>query len=594
MPSDIFLVQLESAVFLDGSIYNLGLLSIGTVLKNNGYAVKALMTQNFRDMTYAERMDMFRAESPAIVGFNVNSDNVHGVAYMAEDVKRAVPAARVVVGGPLASIEKERLLDRGPFDFVMVGEGEYSILALCRILIGDREPLSPDLFIKTYASSLDEVPGLVFRRGGRFVSVPRIPFIKNLDDLPSADYTLTDVPMAFKYSSGRGCPFACAFCSQGVHAKGYRVLSPERVVSDVMTNMRRLGARAVGIVDDTFIAHRERAEKICSLLKREREKSDFIFCCEGRVDILDRNPDLVDVLYDAGLRSLQMGIENGNQKILDLYNKRITLSQIEKVVGGIAAHGGISIVSNFILGGPVETPETIRNTIQFARHLIRLAPGLFECSLAFLCPYPGTEIAANPAKFGLRIIDDEWVKTLTVKNPSCETDEAGREYLTRMGMEFDRAVLEEMMKVVPDLSFEQIDFHAMLYRYGLVTNYYSVIISNLGSVSEWYSLRNVFGAMRLCEIPSERLKSVCPRRIGRYTVASSGGYRLEGWVRPVFVSSEEEKAVWDLSSGKLTVGAVAEAVAKRFRREPDDMLTGTILPFYERMEKSFHMAFGKF
>ena len=100
MKFDIFLIQLESAVLLTSSIYNLGLLSIASVLQNSGYSVKALMTQNFRDLSYSERINLFKESAPSIVGFNINSDNINNVAYMAEEIKKVLPSVYIVVGGP--------------------------------------------------------------------------------------------------------------------------------------------------------------------------------------------------------------------------------------------------------------------------------------------------------------------------------------------------------------------------------------------------------------------------------------------------------------------------------------------------------------
>lgn len=589
---DVLLIQLESTVFLSNSILNLGLISIASTLKSNGYSVKAIMTQNIIDMSFNERQTFFKEQNPKITGFNINSDNIFQAAYMAEEIKSLVPSSIIIAGGPLASIEQEKILEKySCFDMAAVGEGEFLTLSLCRLLIGERQPINPKYFLETKQTSLDQIKGLIYRDGDKIRVVPRIPYIEPLDMLPPLDYTITDVPMSFRYSSGRGCPFRCAFCSQGVHAKGYRCFSPERVVNDITSNLRRLRAKAVCIVDDTFIARKERAEQICSMFAEERKNLDFVFCCEGRIDIFYKYPSLIKTLYDAGLRSVQMGIENGNQRILDLYNKKITLNQIETVIKNIYAHGNISMISNFIIGGPEETTETLENTLEFVLKLMRLAPGFFEAIWAFLCPYPGTEIAANPEKFGIKIIDNEWVKSLSIKTPSCVSKSLDKNTLSIKGIEFEKILNKEMIEITKGLSFEDINFHVDLFRYGIVTQYYSKIISETPSINSWYNLR-LNNSKRLSEIQEKELKEFTPLR-----TAIKSQYRdyylLKGWLEDIKIVSNEEKVAYDLSSGKLNIEEIAFEIAKKFQIDPSEALENVLIPFYKKLEKSFHIIFKK-
>jgi radical SAM superfamily enzyme YgiQ (UPF0313 family) len=92
------------------------------------------------------------------------------------------------------------------------------------------------------------------------------------------------------------------------------------------------------------------------------------------------------LLKDCGLRLLMVGYESGNQAILDRIKKGITLEEARQFTRhchelGIVIHG------TFILGLPVETKESIENTIRYAMEL-----DVFSLQVSLAAPYPGTEL----------------------------------------------------------------------------------------------------------------------------------------------------------------------------------------------------------
>ena len=80
------------------------------------------------------------------------------------------------------------------------------------------------------------------------------------------------------------------------------------------------------------------------------------------------------------------GIESGNQMILNNLRKNITIEQIKSAI--VATHkAGIQSVGYFMFGSPGETPETIRQTIDFARSL-----ELDFAQFSVTIPFPGTDL----------------------------------------------------------------------------------------------------------------------------------------------------------------------------------------------------------
>ena len=80
----------------------------------------------------------------------------------------------------------------------------------------------------------------------------------------------------------------------------------------------------------------------------------------------------------AGVKSIEFGIESGNQEILDYYDKKITLDPIRNAVK-LSKKTGFLTIGNFILGAPIETEKHIDDSIEFAKEL--------NLDFAFFYPY---------------------------------------------------------------------------------------------------------------------------------------------------------------------------------------------------------------
>ncbi len=131
--------------------------------------------------------------------------------------------------------------------------------------------------------------------------------------------------------------------------------------------------------DDTFTANLPRARDIA----RRLAPLGVTWSCNSRANL---DYDTVRTFRDAGLRLLVVGYESGNEQILRNVKKGVTLDQMRRFTR--ACHqAGVSIHGTFILGLPVESRETIEQTIRFAQEL-----DLFSVQVSLAAPYPGTEL----------------------------------------------------------------------------------------------------------------------------------------------------------------------------------------------------------
>jgi anaerobic magnesium-protoporphyrin IX monomethyl ester cyclase len=122
---------------------------------------------------------------------------------------------------------------------------------------------------------------------------------------------------------------------------------------------------SVFIVDDNFLSEKKRAERIMDLLIEEKVPLEIWI---AGVRVTDADKELFQKMKRAGVKSIEFGIESGNQEILDYYNKKITLDAIRNAVK-LSKKTGFLTIGNFIIGAPPETINHIEDTIRFAKEL---------------------------------------------------------------------------------------------------------------------------------------------------------------------------------------------------------------------------------
>jgi hopanoid biosynthesis associated radical SAM protein HpnJ len=182
--------------------------------------------------------------------------------------------------------------------------------------------------------------------------------------------------------TGRGCPAQCTFClwPQTIGGHQYRVRSAQNVADEIQY-LKSLfpQVREFFFDDDTFTANLPRAREIA----RKLAPLGVTWSCNSRANV---DLETVKLLRDSGLRLFLVGYESGSEEILRRIKKGIGLEEMRRFTR--ACHeAGVIIHGTFILGLPVETPQTIAETLRFAQEL-----DVFSIQVSLAAPYPGTEL----------------------------------------------------------------------------------------------------------------------------------------------------------------------------------------------------------
>ena len=369
----------------------LGLAYLAACARKAGFRVAILDAgaQNLSEQRTA--VEVARLD-PAVIGFSATTFNWPVVVQTANRIRRLLPEATILVGGPQLSLYPQECLSEDAFNLGLVGEGENALVQI--------------LQRRKAHASLIGIPGTFVREEGSIAQGPKPVPIEDLDSLPLPAlellpldrYRALTLPSPFvSIVTSRGCPYRCRYCSQVFAGGVYREHGAARVVEEMTRAKEQFGAREIVIFDETFAMNLRRAQAICTELIRKNLGATFN--ARTRADLLDETT--LEAMAAAGCRSIHVGIESGSDHVQTLMNKNLDLGKVAASLG-TARRLGIRTRGYFMIGFPGETLKQIEQTIDLATRL-----PLDWASFTITFPHPGTEIYAQGLAEG-RYQSDYW------------------------------------------------------------------------------------------------------------------------------------------------------------------------------------------
>lgn len=335
----------------------LGLGYVAATLRNNRHDVMIIDRDALPNSD--ERIDQaIRIFEPDVVGFYVMTWTFQQADNIARRIKRINPNIKTVIGGPNVSSFPRLSLQYGEFDFAVMGEGGITTVEL----LGALEK----------GGKLEKIKGLIFEKDGQVIMNEPRPWIENLDNVPFPAWDL--LPIGRYYDifarkrrfatmiASRGCPFNCTFCDRKNRmGKKWRVRSPENVVEEMELLNSQYGIKEIMFFDDNFILNKNWIYRLCAEIRRRQ--LGVIWECRARVDMVDRS--LLGEMKNAGCYRIRYGMESGDDEILKILKKEITVSQ-SRECAKITKEAGIEIFAYFMMGSPQETSRTLEKTLSLA------------------------------------------------------------------------------------------------------------------------------------------------------------------------------------------------------------------------------------
>jgi anaerobic magnesium-protoporphyrin IX monomethyl ester cyclase len=357
----------------------IGLTYIASYLRNKKIDVKIFDAQ----IEKASIQEVVKDFNPDIIGITCTTFLVPITIEVAKLLKDEFPDTLIIVGGIHPTIRPQDFLKEKAIDFVAIGEGEITMYEFITAIEEKRDPAS--------------IPGIMCMREGKVLAGPPRELMKNIDELPPPDaddlmkegyQTSPDTRTGSKIGvilTSRGCPFNCIFCANRLLTKGkYRTHGIDRVCGEIENLIRNYHVTQLFVQDDNFAADKKRAKELCREFIRRKFNAEVSWWAEARVDCVDE--ELLSLMAQAGCKIISYGLESGNQRLLDLIDKGITIEETKKAIE-MTKEAGIDIRASFILGLPTETREESLRTIAFAKEL-----AIDQVRFALATPFPGTKL----------------------------------------------------------------------------------------------------------------------------------------------------------------------------------------------------------
>jgi len=383
---------------------------MSSYLKKRGHRTDIIyLKEKLNKENVASLIDFLRESKTDIVGFEVYTLWLKETKKLTKKIQKELGIA-VIWGGAHAIGSPEECIKIA--DMVCIGEGEESLLELLNSMKKGK--------INT------KIKNIWFREGNKIIKNKLRELEENLDKYPFPDYatdnsyvlekerlrllTKKDIDeiVSAKYSiiGSRGCIFSCTYCCNNQKRKKYLGLGKyfrRRSVKNVIEELRWAKdnfahVRYVRIWDDLFMSRDiKELKEFCKLYKKY---IDMPFSCRLQFALVTN--EILDLLKDAGVRDIELGIESGSDRVRREVFKRFTPPEKILEVANELNKRKIDTVYNIIFNNPYENvddlKEAIKLLIKFPRPL-----NLQGFNLIFL---PGTDIYEKALKDKLITLQD--------------------------------------------------------------------------------------------------------------------------------------------------------------------------------------------
>jgi radical SAM superfamily enzyme YgiQ (UPF0313 family) len=372
--------------------FPIGLAYIGAILRQSGYEVVVYSqdVNHWADEHLTEYLNEneFDIVCYSTIGGYYQYKKLLNISKAINDVKKR-PV--YIIGGHGPTPEPEYFLKKTHADYVVMGEGEETVIELFEAIASKQ--------------SVASIKGIAYRVGHETYVNPRRDTIKDIDQLPLPAYDLfpidyyrllrmpncesTDFIMPI--ISGRGCPFRCNFCYR--MDEGFRIRSVESIIEEIQFLKAEYGITYIAFGDELLMSSEKRTEELCNGFIRER--LNVKWDCNGRLNYA--KAPILKLMKEAGCVFINYGIESVDDSTLRVMKKGLTVKQIER---GIEAtlQVGISPGFNIIFGNIDEDLNTLQKGVEF---LLKYDDHSQLRNIRPVTPYPGSDLYYYAIEKGL-------------------------------------------------------------------------------------------------------------------------------------------------------------------------------------------------
>lgn len=427
-----------------------GVRTLSAYLKQHGHSVSSIFlpggVEKYKHavgFTYKYQKHIIRqvielCQDADLVGISFMSHYLDRAKQLSQELKANIETP-LIVGGIHPTVQPEECLEFA--DIVCRGEGEQAILELVERLESGKE--------------YHDIDNLWFKKDDTVVRNPLRPLIQDLDTLPFFDYEMKGqfifdnrkdsiVPMnkemlkncfplephvegsfsdsyhrtlSYKTMTTRGCPHHCTFCAEKTLADMYsgqqylRKRGVASIIKELLWVKKELPfVQSIFLFDDTFLSRT--TGEIIEFAKEYKQQIAMPFHIQASPGTV--NSKKMEVLVDAGLVFVEMGIQSTSNTGKELYKRNTTENTILQAAETFNAYRShlYPPCYHVILDNPWESTEDVMETIDTVLKL----PRPFWLKRSSLVLFPGTELYSKAKQEGLLKTEEDEQREIYCKH----------------------------------------------------------------------------------------------------------------------------------------------------------------------------------
>jgi len=289
---------------------------------------------------------------------------------------------------------------------VITGQGETPFRLLTEALLSDVEPVA--------------IKGLLYKKEGIPINGGENDFV-SADAFPDVDYTLVDlndyilqgIPYAGRtlvYFASHGCPHNCSFCAlTPVYKQRWYPKPIEKIIKEFKYFIESAHIDSICFHDDNFFTNKSFSLKLTEAMFEHKLNLKWeVWSHAGSfMKMFDDND--ISLFYKYGCRRILCGAESGNNEILSLLNKKLSVEENIQFVALLKKHK-ITPYFTTMIAFPLNPAKDIEDTFEMIRKT-KLIDLSLKVHVGYYTPFPNTVLYEYALMKGFKEPErlEEWV-----------------------------------------------------------------------------------------------------------------------------------------------------------------------------------------
>lgn len=199
--------------------------------------------------------------------------------------------------------------------------------------------------------------------------------------LPATKINLPGFVMTGAVEATRGCPYSCEFCPETNIQGGASFY--KRPIPEVIAEIKTIPQKTLMFYDTSLTIDPVYTKELFKNMKGLGKK----FFCNGNVDVLANDAELVRLSREAGCVAWLVGFESISQNTLQAIGKKTnTVNQYQLAIQNIHKNHMV-VIGDFMFGFDTDTPAVFTETVQMIKEL-----QIDVADFSILTPFPGTPL----------------------------------------------------------------------------------------------------------------------------------------------------------------------------------------------------------